>query len=119
MTKPTIRLEVFDTEWSEDDPDANFKREVAEYTRIDPLPTFEQLSRSTGIPLGALVRFALVRWAADGSESLLQLGPTAVRRLASIVEEAEATGTDAARLAGYERLRGLIGWMAAPLDEQG
>ena len=30
---------------------------------------------------------------------------------------AEAAGTDEARLAAYEELRGLLGWLAAGLDE--
>ena len=45
-----------------DDPDANFRREVAEYSRIDPLPTLEALGADKGIPVGALARFVLARY---------------------------------------------------------
>ena len=37
--------------------------------RLDPLETLVPLSASTGIPVGALVRFVLARWASAGSES--------------------------------------------------
>jgi hypothetical protein len=104
--------------WAEDDPDANFKAEVAAYTRTDPLPTFEQLSANTGVPVGALVRYVLVKWAAEGSEALLALGPRTVDRLWAVVEEAEAAGTDEARLGAYEVLRQMIGWLRAPLAEE-
>jgi hypothetical protein len=103
--------------WTDDDPDANFKAAVADYTRLDPAPTFEQLSRNTGVPVEALVRYALVRWTAEGSEALLALGPRTVERLAALLAEAEADGTDAARLRAYASLRDLISWLAAPLDE--
>ena len=39
-----------------------------------------------------------------------------VRRLAAICADADATGTDEARLAAYDRLRGLILWLEHPLD---
>ncbi|HVM19248.1 MAG TPA: DUF6027 family protein [Egibacteraceae bacterium] len=111
-----MELSTYTGPWDDDDPDANFKAAVAEYTRIDPLPTFAQLSANTGIPIGALVRYALVRWAAEGSEALLALGPRTVTRLWAVVEEAEAAGTDAARLEAYEQLRQMLSWLKAPLD---
>lgn len=101
--------------WDDDDPDANFKREVAEYTRNDPLPTLEQLSANTGIPVGSLVRYALVKWAAEGSETLLATGPRTVQRLWSHIEQAESEGTDDARLAAYHRVRAMISWLRVPL----
>ena len=55
--------------WPADDPDANFKAEVACYTSADPLPTLENLSRNTGIPVGCLARYILVKWTASGSEA--------------------------------------------------
>ena len=55
--------------WPADDLDANFKAEVACYTSADPLPTLENLSRSTGIPVGCLARYILVKWTASGSEA--------------------------------------------------
>src|SRR5207302_1515279 len=60
---------------------------------------------------------ALVQWVSAGSEALLEVGPAWVRRLGEPVARAEATGTDEARLAAYEELRGLLGWLAAGLDE--
>jgi hypothetical protein len=47
----------------------------------------------------------------------LEVGPAWVRRLTEPVERAETAGTDEARLAAYEELRGLLGWLAAGLDE--
>ena len=43
-------------QWAEDDPHANFKAEVAQYSALDPLPTLENLSRATGIPKSRLSR---------------------------------------------------------------
>lgn len=111
-----IDLSPYTGRWDEDDPDANFKREVAEYTRTDPLPTFRTLASNTGIPVGSLIRFALVKWAAEGSEALLALGPRTVERLWRQVEEAERTGTDEARLAAYEALRAMLSWLRVPLS---
>lgn len=112
-----MELEPWSGPWDPSDPDANFKREVAEYTRNDPLPTLERLSENTGIPVGALARYALVKWAAEGSEALLGLGPTTVRRLCAVVEQAEADGGDEARLAAYHTLRQMLSWLQAPLDD--
>lgn len=114
-----IVLERYAGPWDADDPDANFKREVAEYTRVDPLETLTALSAGTGIPVGALVRYVLVKWTAEGSEALLALGPRTVERLWGVVAEAEATGTDEARLAAYDVLRQMVSWLRAPLDEGG
>jgi hypothetical protein len=111
-----VQLETWSGPWDPDDPDANFKREVAEYTRNDPLPTLERLSANTGIPVGALVRYALVKWTAEGSEALLALGPTLVGRLWAVVERAEAAGTDEDRLEAYDTLREMLSWLRAPLE---
>lgn len=102
--------------WDDDDPHANFKREVAEYSRADPLPTFEQLAADTGVAVGALLRYALVKWAAEGSEALLALGPRTVERLWEVVDRAEQQGTDSARLAAYDTLRQMLSWLRAPLS---
>ena len=111
-----MELEQFSGSWTDDDPDANFKSQVAEYTRNDPLPTLETLSANTGIPVGALARYILVRWAAEGSEALLALGPTLVNRLWSVVAEAEECDSDEARLRAYDQLRQMISWLRVPLD---
>jgi hypothetical protein len=99
------------------DPHANFKREVAAGTLVDPLPTLRNLAAFVGLPLGAVCRHALVKWTSAGSEALLELGPAWVRRLGEPVARAERAGTDEARLAAYEELRALLGWLAAGLDE--
>ena len=102
---------------ADDDPHANFKRDVAAGALADPLPTLQNLADYVGLPAGAVVRHALVKWASAGSDALLEVGPTWVRRLTQPVERAEAAGSDDARLAAYEELRGLLGWLAAGLDE--
>jgi hypothetical protein len=106
-------------EWAEDDPHANLKREVAEYTRADPAETLRGLSAATGVPVADLARYALVKWCAEGSEALLALGPSTVHRLWAVVEAAEVEGTDAARLAAYDELRQRLSWLRAPLADQG
>lgn len=112
-----VVLERYAGSWDEHDPDANFKREVAEYTRADPLETLTMLSANTGIPVGALARYALVKWAAEGSEALLALGPGLVERLWRVVADAEEAGTEQARLAAYDTLRQMISWLRHPLAE--
>ncbi len=112
-----IQLQRYTGPWDDDDPDANFKREVAEYTRNDPLPMLEQFSENMGIPVGALVRYVLVRWTSEGSEALLQMGPRMVRRLNEVCGKAEDEGTDAARLAAYDQLRQMLAWVAIPLAD--
>jgi hypothetical protein len=69
------------------------------------------------MPAGAIVRHVLARWAQAGSEGLLLVGPTVVDRMTALCSEAEAAGTEAARLAAYESLRGLISWLRVPLDD--
>lgn len=112
----TVALHAYTGPWDAGDEDANFKAAVAEWTVQDPLPTFRTLSANTGIPVGALVRYALVRWAAEGSEALLYLGPRNVERLWAVVRDAEAEGTDDAKLAAFEQLRQMLSWLRAPLD---
>jgi hypothetical protein len=99
------------------DPHANFKREVAAGALVDPLPTLRNLAAFVGLPVGAVARHALVKWTSAGSDALLEVGPEWVRRLGEPVARAEAAGTDEARLVAYEELRGLLGWLAAGLDE--
>ena len=102
---------------ADDDPHANFKRAVAAGALVDPLPTLRNLAAYVGLPAGAVCRHALVQWTSTGSEALLEVGPEWVRRLGEPVARAEERGTDDARLAAYEELRGLLGWLAAGLDE--
>ena len=117
ISDPTVSLSRWDGPWPSDDADANFKADVALYSRLDPLVTLEGLSRNLDIPVGALARYVLAKYATSGSGALLELGPTAVGQLSAIVERAEAEGTDEARLAAYDGLRRYIAWLRAPLDD--
>lgn len=114
---PVVALERWTGPVSDGDPHANFKREVAAGSLADPWPTLQNLADFVGLPVGAVARHALVKWASAGSDALLEVGPAWVRRLGAPVARAEAAGTDEARLAAYEELRGLLGWLAAGLDE--
>ena len=111
-----IDLSAWSGPWADDDPDANFKAEVALYGKAEPLETLRTLSTNTGIPLGALVRYVLARWASAGSESLLYAGPSVIERMWSEVHKAEAAGTSEARLAAYETLRQMVAWLRLPLQ---
>ena len=68
-----VRLERWRGPWPDDDPDANFKREVALYALVDPLVTLRTLGENLAIPVGALCRYVLGRWATGGSGALLEL----------------------------------------------
>ena len=102
--------------WRADDPHANFKAEVAGYTSADPLPTLQNLSSGTGIPLDCLIRYVLVKYAASGSDALLAMRPVVLRQMEDHVTAAEQDGTDAARLRAYAALKSMIAWLA--LGEQ-
>ena len=112
----SILLEPYEGSWPPD-RDAGFRRMVAEYSRIDPLPTLEVLSRNKGIPVGALVRFVLARYCTSGSDALLEMGPRVVRQMDGIVREAEAINTDEARLKAYAALKAIVSWLQVPLDD--
>ena len=112
-----MELQPYKGPWDDDDPDANFKAQVAEYSRNDPMPTLSTLSHNTGIPVGSLARYILVRWAAEGSETLLALGPRTVERMAQVTAQADADGSDEAKLQAFETLRAIISWLRVPLDE--
>ena len=113
----TITLEPYRGHWPPDDPDAGFRQMVAEYSAIDPMPTFEELGRRKGIPVGALVAFVLARYSASGSEALLYTGPVVVRQMDEIVRNAETAGTDAARLDAYRALAAIVSWLQVPLED--
>ena len=114
---PVIRLERWAGPWADDDPDGAFKAEVAALSQLDPLVTLEGMSRALDIPVGALARYALARWATAGSGGLLEVGPDMVERLAAEFDAAERAGTDAARLEAYARVRGMVSWLRAGLDD--
>lgn len=110
-----VELSAWAGPWSEDDPDANFKADVALYAHIDPMTTLANLAQAMDIPEGAIVRYVLAKWAAAGSGGLLELGPSMIHRLWQPVEEAEAAGTDVDRLKAYEQLRQMLSWLRLPL----
>jgi hypothetical protein len=102
--EPVIRLVRWPGPWEDDDPHANLKADVALYSRLDPLKTLKGLSGNVGLPVGALARYVLARYATSGSGGLLEVGPSMVHRLWEPIEVAEDTGTDVARLAAYDQL---------------
>jgi hypothetical protein len=106
-------LRPYREEWPADDPHANFKAEVACYSTADPLPTLENLSRGTGIPLECLIRYVLVKYAASASDALLAMDPIVFRQMRDHVRDAEESGTDAARLEAYSALKAMIAWLGA------
>jgi hypothetical protein len=112
---PTITLAPYREAWSADDRNANFKSEVAGYTTADPLPTLENLSRGTGIPVGCLARYILVKWAASGSEALMAMGPIVLTQMQQKIDDAEAANTDEARLQAYQALRQIVLWLVLAL----
>jgi hypothetical protein len=100
-----------------DDTYAGLRADVAAYAQLDPLATLRELSDRCGLPVGALARYVLARWTAGGNEALLELGVSGVDHLAGLVAEAEDVGTDEARLAAYEGMRAVVGWLRAGLEE--
>lgn len=107
----TVELRAYRDTWTADDRHANFKADVACYTSHDPLPTLENLSKGTGIPVECLVRYVLVKWAASGADALMSMRPIAVQQMAGHVASAEREGTDAARLKAYEALKAMLAWL--------
>jgi hypothetical protein len=106
-----VRLESWSGPWPHDDPDANFKADIAAYSLADPMLTITNLSENLGIPAGAVARYVLAKWASGGAEGLLELGPSTVARMCAVVGDAEASGTDEARLQAYEQLASMVGWL--------
>lgn len=116
MADRQITLETYHTPFSRDDKDANFKHDVATYSRLDPMPPLDRMSRNLDIPVGALVRYVLARWTTSGSDALLEVGPLVVRQMGALIEKAEGAATDEARLEAYDGLRQIVSWLSIPLD---
>jgi hypothetical protein len=108
-----VSLERWNGDWDDDDPDANFKADVQLYTRLDPLSTITVMSSRLGIPVGALCRYVLARWATGGADAALELGPSTVDRMWEACIAADTADTDAARLAAYTQLRDMLSWLRA------
>ena len=113
---PEVRLEAWTGPWPDDDPDANFKAEIATYARVDPLETVSRLARNIDVPVGAIVRYVLARWASAGSEALLHAGPSAIERMWAICDRADSENTPEARLQAFEELRSIVSWLRTPLQ---
>jgi hypothetical protein len=111
-----VRLESWSGQWSNDDPDANLKADIAAHCLLDPLETLVGLSRSTGVPVGALARYVLARWATAGSGGLLEIGPETVERLWAPIAKAETADDDAQRLAAYHQVCEMLSWLRFPLE---
>ncbi|HEX8084470.1 MAG TPA: DUF6027 family protein [Solirubrobacteraceae bacterium] len=79
-----------------------FARRVEATRAVDPMPTFEALSRTTGVPVDDLVHHALVRWASAGAEALMALEPQVLRDL-----------VDARRREDWEAVAGIVDWLDA------
>lgn len=113
-----MKLLAWTGPWESDDKDANLKADVALYAKVDPLTTLRGLSSHTGIPVGALARYVLAKYATSGSGGLLEIGPVMVHRLWEPIERAEEADTDEARLAAYDQLRSMISWLRVPLVDE-
>ncbi len=116
MADRQITLETYETPFSPEDKDANFKHDVATYSRLDPMPALDRMSRNLDIPVGALVRYVLARWATSGSDALLEVGPLVVRQMGALIQQAEEEATDEARVKAYDGLRQIVSWLTIPLD---
>lgn len=114
---PSVTLTRWTGPFEIDDPDANFKADVALYANVDPMTTVRNLANAMGLPEGAVVRYVLAKWASAGSGGLLELGPTMVHRLWATIDQAEEEGTEAARLAAYDQLRQMVSWLRLPLAD--
>jgi hypothetical protein len=112
---PCVRLERWDGP-AGDDAFAGLRADVAAYGHLDPLATLRELARQSGLPVGALARYVLARWAAGGNDALLELGTSGVDHLARLLEEAERAGTDAARLDAYDGVRAVVSWLRAGIE---
>jgi hypothetical protein len=68
------------------------------------MPTFRNLSQTTGVPVNALVHHALVRWVSAGSEALMAVEPQVLRDL-----------IEARRREDWNAVAGVIDWLEAGL----
>jgi hypothetical protein len=79
-----------------------FARQVELSRVVDPLPTFENLSRTTGVPVGDLVHHALVRWASAGAEALMAVDPQVLQDLVAARERED-----------WDAVAGIVDWLDA------
>ncbi len=86
-------------------PDQNFRDAVALSQRVDPMPTLEALARNTDLPVAQVVHHALVRYASDGAEALLALGPQSLRELVA-----------ARKAEDWQKIASMIDWLEAGFE---
>jgi hypothetical protein len=82
----------------------NFVDAAAASQKVDPMPTFEALSRATGVPVEAVVHHALVRWTSAGAEALMVVEPQVLRDLIAARKEED-----------WVKVSALIDWLEAGL----
>jgi hypothetical protein len=111
-----LEIQPFDGQFSEHDKDANFKHEMSLYSRVDPLKTLDGLSRAIDVPVGAVAHYVLAKWASEGASGILEVGPTMIKKLDKICQDAENSHDDEDRLAAFSRVRQIISWLKYPLD---
>lgn len=81
-----------------------FARQAELSLTVDPMPTFENLSQATGVPVGTLVHHALVRWTSAGAEALLSIEPQALTDLIA-----------ARKAEDWPKLAGIVDWLESGL----
>jgi hypothetical protein len=87
------------------DPDAAFRDQVRLARLVDPMPTLRALAGHTRTELDGVVHLALVRYASDGAEALLALGPAS---LGELVRARQAED--------WVRVAGIIDWLQAGFE---
>lgn len=81
-----------------------FARQTELSSTVDPMPTFENLSKATGVPVDTLVHHALVRWTSAGAEALLAIQPQALTDL-----------IDARKSEDWSKVAGIVDWLESGL----
>ncbi|MHB8512646.1 MAG: DUF6027 family protein [Actinomycetota bacterium] len=87
---------------SDIDPRGTFRDAVELSKKVDPMPTFEALARSTSLPVDSIVHHALVRWVSAGSEALMALDSLALEELVA-----------ARKREDWQAVAGIIDWLDA------
>lgn len=117
MKPRQIILEGYNDTWEANDQHANFKAEMAAYSRVDPMISIDRMSLATNISVGSLTNYILSKWAVSGSEGLLEIGPRVVNQMNNVIEKAETIDDDLARLHAYYVLSDIISWLNYPLSK--
>ncbi len=81
-----------------------FRQTVETSKLVDPMQTFRNLSKNTGVPVEDLVHHALVRWTSAGAEALMTIPSTALQDL-----------FEARRNEDWKKVAGIIDWLKAGL----